>query len=568
MAPRISKADRLRLSWEAEMAQGRQDLDRSSLELALRSFSKALQLCETNPSLEPRKYEVIGNIGWVNRLQGRYAAAVEALQQALALADALPGPPTMQRTHIEAELGMVYRLLDRHEDAKKAFERQYEIGKDYEWKRVTCRAIGNLAMTNYQSAVSSLGDATDDDDPAVKKKAKETIKAAIGQLNERIQIADEIYDEEKDEGSHGSYTRTWQALAWKAIALSRLSLCYCVLADLDLDSGEQSVWIERAVKAAEEGFQLAPWSAVPLSRLFLGRALLKAGRPNEALAYFNATTARSGSENIFPTSAIALCMEPSAEHRGYLKEIVDAGVDLLITDPDTGYSALDYVVFADDADAQDIVLEGLRKQLLAAGKSESETEQTIKSHLEEAKLRKGYREVFQEKLRPILLKYSDNSRKGAETQHRHEVIGRLRKIYAETLLADPNTGQMFDHLKAIRYSDFVNFGRLPRSSDGLVRSLAESGTEDGQPEFVIFFSYRWINRDPNRNSPDDAENTQYNRMIEAVESYLEFGCPVEDRDKIYIWMVSVIPSFPRFVILVAMPGRKLLTKGFQGLCLR
>lgn len=513
------------------MAQGRRNLDRSALELALRSFASALQLCETNPSLEPRKYEVIGNIGWVNRLQGRYPAAVKALKQALALADALPGPPTMQRTHIEAELGMVYRLLGRHEDAKDAFERQYKIGETSQWKRVTCRAIGNLGMANYQSALALFRNAPDD--PDTQLKTKESIQVAISQLNERIQLAHEIYLAERDEGTHGSYTRVRQALSWKAIALSRLALCYSVLADLE--PADRSAWVERAVDTAEQGVELAlsgSDSAVPLSRLFLGRALLQAGRKNDALAQFNA--------NNIATSAIALCMEPSAEHREYLREIVEAGADLLNVDPGTGYSALDYVAFADDAEGQAIVLEGLRKQLLAAGKDKADTEQIVKTHLEEAKLRKGYREVFQEKLRPILLKYSDNHRNRVQNQQRHDVIDQLRRIYAETLLAEPETGRMFDHLKAIRYSDFVSFGRLPRSSDGLVRPLADPNIlRTDEPEFVIFFSYRWINQDPDRDSPDDANHTQYTRMIEALEAYLEFGCPVEDRDKIYIWMVGV-----------------------------
>lgn len=142
----------------------------------------------------------------------------------------------------------------------------------------------------------------------------------------------------------------------------------------------------------------------------------------------------------------------------------------------------------------------------------------------------------------MLLRYSDNRREGAMNK-RHDIIRKLRRIYAETLAADPEAGRMFDHFKAIQYYDFVKFGRLPRSSDGLVRPLADPhllGTDE--LDFVIFSSYRWINQNPHRDSPDDANNRQYRRMIEAVESYLEFGGPARSRDRIYIWMVCVTPS--------------------------
>jgi hypothetical protein len=62
------------------MDRGRQYLDRSDLNLSLRCFAKALHLCETHASLKLPKRQVVGNIGWVKRLQGRYPDAVETLQ--------------------------------------------------------------------------------------------------------------------------------------------------------------------------------------------------------------------------------------------------------------------------------------------------------------------------------------------------------------------------------------------------------------------------------------------------------------------------------------------------------
>jgi len=113
-------------SWQALMDSGRIHVDRRALELSLHNYTSALHLCESHPSiLAERKYLVLGGLGWLHRLKGRYSDAVRILEEALALADPVsaPGPPTQERVQIAGELGTVYRLMDRHEDARRASPR-------------------------------------------------------------------------------------------------------------------------------------------------------------------------------------------------------------------------------------------------------------------------------------------------------------------------------------------------------------------------------------------------------------------------------------------------------------
>src|SRR5437773_10966283 len=61
--------------------------------------------------------------------------------------------------------------------------------------------------------------------------------------------------------------------------------------------------------------------------------------------------------------------------------------------------------------------------------------------------------------------------------------------------------------------------------------------QGGAAEFVIFFSYRWINKDPWELSPDDTKNTQYQRMVRAAEEFLRLH-PYVDRERLSIRVVS------------------------------
>jgi len=128
----------------------------------------------------------------------------------------------------------------------------------------------------------------------------------------------------------------------------------------------------------------------------------------------------------------------------------------------------------------------------------------------------------------------------------------LRRVYADALAADEEKRCMFDGLKFVRYSDFLRFGKLPRSSDNLAQQfMSEPGEshQGGAAEFVIFFSYRWINKDPQVSSPDDTKNTQYRRMVKAVEKFLRLH-PSVDRERLGIWVVGQTKKIPPLSISI------------------
>lgn len=86
----------------------------------------------------------------------------------------------------------------------------------------------------------------------------------------------------------------------------------------------------------------------------------------------------------------------------------------------------------------------------------------------------------------------------------------------------------------------MTYGRLPRSDDGLDQFFQPNlrrHQEGYAPDFVIFISYTRINRDPNARTPDDTNNTQYRRMLRAIEQFLALH-PFVDRDCLSIWVVS------------------------------
>jgi tetratricopeptide (TPR) repeat protein len=483
-------------AWDLYMVRGKQHIAHSELELALRAFQGALNISsvvELFPKAVDYRHSAMGMLGYTNRLFGRYNQAKEILEGALSEMG-----PTMERVSISGELGVVYRHMGLIEDAKHAFEVQYETAKQLNFKRAMCRAIGNLGMVNYQLSQ----DKTCEDPEAL-------LELAIVQLAERVTAARQI----KEEDGPASLAdpakilrRRKQAAAWELIGLSRLSLCHTVTGNL-----------KEAIAVAAEGEALArtieDWTVLAVSQFFYGRALLKNGQHEQALEQFNPPDHKS-------TPAIALCQEPSEENRQYLRELIDAGADMDLDD-EHGYSALDYAVFAGDVKAEAIVLEGLQKTDRYKDAAEN-----LANRRAEALLRKGYRELFQEKLRPVLLLGGGDYS-----------LQMLRRAYAQALAEDENKRQLFDELKFMRFSDFCAFGRLPRSSDGLVQAI-KSG--DDVADFIIFFSYRWIGKSDGASSPDDSENTQYRRMIQATEEFLRLH-PAVNRENLGIWMVGVFP---------------------------
>ncbi|PGH13578.1 hypothetical protein AJ79_03571 [Helicocarpus griseus UAMH5409] len=475
-------------SWEIFMERGQQHARRAEWEHALREFNSALNICESAkifPDSARYRHLVLGELGNTNRRFGRYERSKEILEQAIEEMG-----PSLQRVELSGELGVVYRHMNRLADAKRAFQNQYDTAKQLQFERAMCRAIGNLGMANYQLSRQK-------DDEAL-------LELAIKQLVERVQIARHIKD---NIGSQSTDSRTKSQLAktatmWESIGLARLSLCYTA-------HGNAKEAIEAASESLGLSNHLEDSTVIAMSRFFYGRALLLDGQVDKALKQFNPPK--------MCTPAIALCKEPSEEHQQYLRELVDVGADMDLVD-EQGYTALDYAVFNGDEKSEALVLEGLRRKLTG------DIEHELEERQREARIRKGYRELFQEKLRPALLS-------GGGLQS-------LRYMYADALAADEGTRRMFDGLRFMWYSDFQGFGRLPRSSDNLAQqflSNADGSHQSGAAEFVIFFSYRWINKEPEATSPDNAKHTQYCRMINAVEEFLALH-PSVNRQKLGIWI--------------------------------
>ncbi|KAK0624050.1 hypothetical protein B0T14DRAFT_192742 [Immersiella caudata] len=503
--------------WQRLMDKARTSLARRSLEVSLQHSTAALHMCETHHQLKDRKYLVLGNIGWISRLNGKYPQAIATLEEALALADALPGPPTRERIQIWGELGIIYHLSDRFDDAQRIFSEQYEVAKGTGLYGATCRAIGNLGKANYQRALG-LWNTNSNKDPTVTQQVRDLLDLAIEQLKERVQRSRSIFDYEDRFSGHGATTRARKAAAWETGGYSRLSLCSTLLASVDPENREAH--LEQAEKYATSAVRdtgIILNSSRTLALFFLGRVFYLRGKKDLAMQYFNPHI--SGDWYWSPsrcTPAITFSKEHSSEHRGYLRELVEIGADLDAVD-EQGYNALDYTVFNSDEESQGIIIGGLRKN----GASEALTQERLST----ARLRKEYREIFQEKLRPLLQPGGNDT------------VKKIRRVYAETIASDPQKAGMFDKLKYIRYTDFEQFGRLPRSSDGLVREfeLGENGEDKNGVDCLIFFSYRWINADRSLNTPDDAEHTQYQRMVSAAEGYMRENEEV-DREKLCIWM--------------------------------
>ncbi|OJD15805.1 hypothetical protein AJ78_03985 [Emergomyces pasteurianus Ep9510] len=475
-------------SWETFILQGQYHAQRAEWEHALREFNTALNICESVenfPNAAHYRHLVLGELGNTNRRFGRYERAKEILERALEEMG-----PSLQRVEFSGELGVVYRHMNLLEEAKNAFQIQYNTAKQLQFKRAMCRAVGNLGMTNYQLS-QKIGDEV-------------LLEMAIAQLSERVQSARDIKKAINFQQTDTPTNLQWLKVAttWEAIGLSRLSLCYAAQGNA-----------KQAISAASESLSIGNRSedstVVAMSRLFYGRALLLDGQLEEALKQFNPRT--------MCTPAIALCKEPSEEHRQYLRELVEVGVDMDLVD-EQGYTALDYAVFNGDTATEELVLEGLRRNL------KGDLERELVERQAEARIRKGYRELFQEKMRPALLS-------GNELKY-------LRRMYADELAADDEKRQMFDGLKIMSFMDFSRFGKLPRSSDNLAQqflSKLDGGDRVDTVEFVIFFSYRWINQETGASSPDDIKNTQYRRMIDAAEQFLKLH-PSVNREGLGIWI--------------------------------
>lgn len=471
--------------WEELMDEGQKHMQRAEWESASAIFSKAFMTCNRNRNFPNRVYHentVMLRLARVNRCYGRYEIAKEILEKLVSNTEA-------NALHVDStgELGVVYRHLSLLTDAKRAFAMQYETAKKLNLEADTCRAIGNLGVVNYQ-----LSQDTHDE---------QLLDLAIAQLQERVRRAQELQRSLSDDSG-----LMINAVNWEMIGLSRLSLCL-------IARGKTREATQEARKSLALALRSGDPTVIAMTYFFYGHALMADGQREEAIKQFGVL------HNCTP--AIALCKEPSREHREYLRELVNAGVDLDVVD-EHGYTALDYAVFNEDDESEELVLEALRKEVGQEGSEERRVG---------AVLRKCYRELFQDKLRPVLLGGDDPG-----------WIQTLRSTYATALATDEEKRKLFLGFSFIPYAKFIQFGRLARSDDEMVRQTKQH--LDGKdmidsPEFIIFFSYRWIGYRSGSNSPDDKQNTQYKRMLAAVEEFLRLH-PSIDREKLGIWVVCYV----------------------------
>ncbi|KAI1139187.1 hypothetical protein F5Y05DRAFT_403760 [Hypoxylon sp. FL0543] len=468
-------------NWEILMDQAQRHIDQAEWEYALRALNRAFILCNHTDRLQNYKNIVLHKLGRVNRCFGRYDIAKEILEEAMSNVEV-----NALRVHCSGELGVIYRHLSLLEDARNSFEIQYKTAKQLGLESETCRAIGNLGMVNYQISR--------------RDRRNDLLDLAVAQLQERIQRAQGIRRSLSTTSGPKTSSDIRNAANWEVIGLSRL--CLCLIA--------QDKTAE-AVKAAQESlslsFSFGDSTVIAMSHFFYGHALLLSGRRQEASAQFNACDGC--------TPAIALCKEPSKENRGYLRELIDADVDLDVID-EHGYTALDYAVFNGGGESEEIVLEALEKQIGKSG---------TKQRLDAARLRKGYRELFQEKLRPVLVAGGSDS------------ISKLRGVYADSLAANEEQRKMFVQYSFVPYSTFLRLGRLPRFNDGSARQFSKDPCAETirGSGYNLFFSYRWAGNGSGPKMPDDERNTQYNRMLSATEEFLKLH-PHIDREKLGIWV--------------------------------
>ena len=478
--------------WNILFDDGKWRARRSEMEDALRFFNSALSLCSTVvgfPNASHYAGLVHGELGFTNRCLGRYSLAKEHLEKALKEVGM-----NHHRVKASGELGTVFRTQGQLLEARTAFQTQYEIAKSLGDHRAACRAIGNVGMTNYQLFQQRHDDGL--------------LELAIEQLKERVNRARQIKQvlniEKMD--PRKKLGRLKHASVWESIGLNRLSLCYTA-------QGNTREAINVAKESQNINIEPKDPTVIAMSHFFYGRALLRGGQRKAAMEHFN--------PSVVCTPAIALCKEPSEENRQYLQELVDAGVDMDHVD-EYGYTGLDYAVFGMDVDMEEKVIEGLRHTL------KGDIDAEIVKRQYQARLQKSYRELFHDKMRPVLFKG------GAET------LKNLRIVYAAVLAAKEQEGmtQRFDTLKCVRYSDFLRCGSLPRHNDGFAKDLSfELHEPQGfAVDVMIFFSYRWLSKEGNQPFPDDAENAQYHRMVHATRDFLKLD-PAVDPDRLGIWLV-------------------------------
>ncbi|KAF2810736.1 uncharacterized protein BDZ99DRAFT_487582 [Mytilinidion resinicola] len=528
MAAQLAKTVDCLRQWEVLSALGKLHVRNAEWEEGLRALRKAERLCiildgESHSPLKhaPRyKWAVQGEIGHAYRMLGRNSDAIELLDTAIKQM-----PPNLQRIELMGELSVVYRHLNRLEASKHCSADAYKTAKQLlsaeatqdpgaklKLEKEMCRAIGDWGMVNYQLYLDT--------------RDSDLLDLAMNQMTERIDIARRVKAAPELESLNGEEQEELREYCSQreAIALARLSLCFAEKGELD-----KAVTAARQALDIQRNTQSDP-TKIAFSRYFYGRALLRSGRKEEAKIEFNPPNTC--------TPTIALCKESSDEHRSYIREMIAAGADMELRD-EQGYSALECAVYCGDIATQLVIEEGLRKKFLeetdhaqsdaTSNKSTSlllTPEERLDRLRYEAHVRKGYRQLVQDTLRPVLLQAQGSS--GLD-QLRTEYANALKDVNKEKLL--------FDSFKVVYYSDFIRARRIPKYGDGFTKEIISNAGGVSVGEFIIFFSYRWIGSllgQPGA-SPDDDNNTQYQRMVRALNEFLQ-ARPHIDQKKLCVWI--------------------------------
>lgn len=492
------------------------------------------------------RQKVLYELGGVERRLGRFKNATKYLEKALAITRT----DELQRIHILGELAIVYqhskpvqaaKALDaatiQYQDAKDLASKEWQSFHDdrgslYHEDRAiqvdaqACRAVGNIGLFDY------LQFQRDHDNVLLHKSILHFEERVQRAKNLQAALQKHVTRQDQDDNTQAQLAELIDYHAWESIGYDRLTLAR-------ISNGE----LAEALRCGEKSQSLTQKSKNStirgLSRFFYGYALLK----NRKMDMAKERLGVSGLHPDMCTSAIALCREPLDNYPRYLEEITELGLDMEHYD-ENGYSALDYTVFQDSSEMKQVVLRRLREgNYEGAEKDESRRAETIQRLEDESILKRHYREMFQECLRPNLMKGGRDS------------IQKVRDSHAGLLTKDETEKANFDQLRIVSYADFIAHGRLPSFGDGITREYSSVQAAKGDKvvkECVVFFSYKW--RIPRENRPDDStktehgEGTQYGRMCAALNSLLDIrsggnwhGSSLHS-DNLYIWLVSAVLS--------------------------
>jgi tetratricopeptide (TPR) repeat protein len=485
-------------------------------ELAENCFREIQRLYENERLPVAMEVDLCLNLARVAGFQGKHQDAIEALMKAANV----QGTNDKQKCQIYGELGINYNRTDRTLEAADMFQRQFDLSTKmaFEMDAETCRAAGNLGHAHLQLHMRHAQGADRQD----------LLGSAMNLQTQRIEMAQMLMDKLQGwQNMHGKrnmhgFSQSWinywlgKLWLWGVIGISRSVLTYIAAGQLDnaSASGHQAVEMTKDAAGADPTIRA-------LSRFMYGHALLHSGDVTNAKMQFNYPHSSTPGIIGVCTPAIALCRESSAEHRLYLQEVIQQGVDLTAYD-EQGYSALDYAVFSNDHEAVDMIKEGLNSQIDV---------QSIAQVYKMAQIRRHFREIFHSRFRPII-------------QNGHAQCMRdLRSEYVELLSAQAEKRQCFDRLRAVRYADFKNHAALPHwsaNTNHLTMDYEKIKEKCTREPLFVFFSYRWVGRsqDCDKRSPDNDRHYQYRRMVDALGQLLLKHPEVDEQD-LYIWLVGV-----------------------------